>query len=214
MLQLVMKSDFTCVNKCMSISKYKFSRKETCLLSGLTLQQLRILQRREIIVPQKTPIRYSWQQLIYCAVFCNLRHEFSWEDSVKYLLGYKNWIINNRSNQTNNPLVDSGDVLIVQHKYGVLVECYSQQKDIDVFLKTGVVREISTNTPVNIMLLYKERKEIIINNIITYEYEKKIADKTIKIYICNIVNEFYNVANKKKLVTFENKAELPLLETA
>jgi hypothetical protein len=196
----------------MTIFKYKFSRKEICLLSGLTLQQLRILQRREIIIPQKTPIRYSWQQLIYCAVFSYLRKEFSWEDSVKYLSGYKNWIARNRVNESVNLLVDSGDVLIVQHEYGVLVECYSQQKDIDVFLKNNIVKEILIDTPVNIMLLPREEK--VVNNIIMYEYDNKFADKTVKIYICNIVNDFYNIANKNNLITFENKAELPLLKTA
>lgn len=196
----------------MSISKYKFSRKEICLLSGLTLQQLRILQRREIIVPQKTPIRYSWQQLIDCAIFYYLRQEFPWDISVKYLRSYKNWLEKNRGDKSDNLLVDSGDVLIVQHEYGVLVESYSQQEDINVFLKNNVVKETLIDIPVNNMLL--PRKEKVVNNILMYEYEKKFAEKEVKIYICIIVNNFYKIANNKNMITFKNKAELPLLESA
>ena len=196
----------------MSILKYKFSRKEICLLSGLTLQQLRILQRREIIIPQKTPIRYSWQQLIDCAIFYYLRQEFPWDISVKYLRSYKNWLEKNRGDKSDNLLVDSGDVLIVQHEYGVLVESYSQQEDINVFLKNNVVKETLIDIPVNNMLL--PRKEKVVNNILMYEYEKKFAEKEVKIYICIIVNNFYKIANNKNMITFKNKAELPLLESA
>jgi len=59
-------------------AKY-FSQKETETLSGFTRRQLRKLEEVELVVPQKNPILYTWNQLIFLRVLFEFRQDWTFK---------------------------------------------------------------------------------------------------------------------------------------
>lgn len=153
----------------MSSKDELFSRNEVCLYTNLSLRQIEILIAKKIIVPQKNPIRFTYNQLIYCGIFSLLREKFSWEKSVRYL----NYCIKHVE-QGNNI-----DVVTIYPKYGRTLTSYALAEDVKKeIISIGRLSETLINQKVDLSLT---------NN-------KVIFDDKFIIYIPNLIISFKDKA--------------------
>lgn len=56
-----------------------FTQRDAEQLSGLTRHQLRKLEEAELVVPQKNPILYTWNQLIFLRILFEFRQDWTFK---------------------------------------------------------------------------------------------------------------------------------------
>lgn len=168
----------------MENKEVEFTRKEVSLLTNLTLRQVRFLLDKEIINPKREPIRFSFNQLVYCGIFSLLREKFSWDDSVNYL---------NSCIRTFEKGIPS-DIVKIYPGYGTIHTGYAKQDDINKIVNEGVLTKTLINQKVDMMLL--PTKKIVVNDIIEYYTDDIIIDEVFVIYLVNLIVSFRNKAEK------------------
>lgn len=175
-----------------------FTRNDICLYSDLTLRQLERLVKKEVIKPQKNPIRFTFNQLVYCGIFSLYRIYFDWEDSVKYLESCIKKLETGKKS----------DVITIYPNYGVIHTGYSKHDELCEIINNGRLSEILINQKVNNLLLKPQEK--IINNIVEYYYDEVYVDKVYVFYLVNLIISFKNKAIKNGTEKFNNKLDINL----
>lgn len=175
--------------------EYVFTRLEVMALANLTDSQLRQLKEKEILIPQLSPIRYSWNQLIEAAIFSCLRQHFSWKKAVDYLFKYR------KIHDYDSTTYYHADLIVVQPGRGMVFK-----SSIDPFtLKKDLVMEVKFNQSVEALLSLKKQEDG------SFVREEVIQDQSIYIYVSNLIQLLWDIAEAKKLKLFPKKACLQRL---
>ncbi len=155
-----------------------FTRKEAVILSGLTMNQVIKLEQKNLIVPQRQPIRYTWNQIVKLRVIYYARQMLSLQVITDELASFCKTDI----------LISNYEVVGIMNEKGIFVgnlDVVSMELGLTL-QRDGVVTRGQTALNVN-------------GETVVTEYTMILMKK--------IVEEIFDIANKKGIENLLERVE-------